>query len=77
MWLALWGLLIGGVVLTAFFTSLGGVNPADVIPVMVAAGVVCLLWLLRSARIELELRSRAGDPQLRSDFQRARERRGF
>lgn len=76
-WLVIWGLLIGGVVLTGFFTSLGGVNPADVLPVMVTAAAISVFWLLRSVRIEHELNSRAGDPQLRSDFNRARERRGF
>lgn len=76
-WLIIWGLMIGAVVLTGFFTSLGGVNPADVLPVMASAVAICLLWLVRSMRIEHELGSRAGDPQLRSDFNHARERRGF
>ena len=76
-WLAIWGLMIGAVVLTGFFTSLGGVNPADVGPVMAVVGAISLMWLVRSVRIEHELSSRAGDPQLRSEFNRARERRGF
>lgn len=74
---AAWGLAIGLVVLDVFFSVIAGISPLEVLGVTVAAAVVCVLWLLRSVRLEFELRSRAGDPQLRADHNRARERRGF
>ena len=74
---ALWGLAIGLVTLDVFFSVLAGISPREVAGVTVACGVISLLWLARSVRIEFELRSRAGDPQLRADHNRARERRGF
>lgn len=73
----LWGLAVGAVVLDVFFSAVAGISPLEVLGVTIAATLICLLWLVRSARIELELRSRAGDPQLRAEFNRARERRGF
>lgn len=75
--LAIWGLAVGGVLVAAFFIVVAEVSPRDVAAVTAAAGVICLLWLLRSVRLEFELRSRAGDPQLRAEYNRARERRGF
>lgn len=74
---ALWGLAIGAVVLDVFFSVLAGVSPLEIVGVTLAMSVICVLWLVRSMRIAFELRSRAGDPQLRADFNRARERRGF
>ena len=74
---AIWGLAIGAVVLDLFFSVIAGVSPLEVAGLTVAVSVVCVLWLLRSMRLEFELRSRAGDPQLRAEHNRARERRGF
>lgn len=74
---AIWGLAIGAVVLDLFFSVLAGVSPLEVAGVTIAVSVICLLWLVRSVRLEFELRSRAGDPQLRAEHNRARERRGF
>jgi hypothetical protein len=73
----LWGVAIGAVILDVFFSAIAGISPLEIMGVTVAASVICLLWLVRSMRIEFELRSRGGDPQLRADFNRARERRGF
>jgi membrane protein implicated in regulation of membrane protease activity len=75
--LVIWGLAIGGVVLDVFFSVLAGISPLQILGVTVAVLVICVLWLVRSLRIEFELRSRAGDPQLRADHNRLRERRGF
>ena len=72
-----WGLAVGAVVLDVFFSAVAGISPLEVLGVTVAVSIICMLWLVRSMRIEFELRSRAGDPQLRAEFNRARERRGF
>ena len=74
---ALWGLAIGLVVLDVFFSVLAGIAAVEVAGVTAVAVLICVLWLVRSVRIEFELRSRAGDPQLRASHNRARERRGF
>ena len=74
---AIWGLAIGVVVLDVFFSVLAGISPLEIAGVTIAVSAICVLWLLRSVRLEFELRSRAGDPQLRADHNRARERRGF
>ena len=74
---AIWGLAIGVVVLDVFFSVLAGISPLEVAGLTVAVSAICVLWLLRSVRLEFELRSRAGDPQLRAEHNRARERRGF
>ena len=74
---AIWGLAIGVVVLDVFFSVLAGISPLEVAGLTFAVSAICVLWLLRSVRLEFELRSRAGDPQLRAEHNRARERRGF
>ena len=74
---SIWGLAIGAVVLDVFFSVLAGISPLEVIGVTIAVSAICVMWLLRSVRLEFELRSRAGDPQLRAEHNRARERRGF
>ena len=73
----IWGLAIGVVVLDVFFSVLAGISPLEIAGVTAAVSAICVMWLLRSVRLEFELRSRAGDPQLRAEHNRARERRGF
>ncbi len=73
----IWGLAIGAVVLDLFFSVVAGVSPLEIAGVTIAISAICVLWLVRSVRLEFELRSRAGDPQLRAEHNRARERRGF
>lgn len=73
----LWGLAVGALVLDIFFSAIAGISPLEIAGVTVAVTVVAILWAIRSARIEFELRSRGGDPQLRADHNRMRERRGF
>ena len=75
--IGIWGLAIGAVVLDVFFSVIAGVSPREVAGVTVAISAICVMWLVRSVRLEFELRSRAGDPQLRAEHNRARERRGF
>ena len=73
----IWGLAIGAVVLDVFFSVIAGISPLEIAGVTVAVSAICVVWLVRSMRLEFELRSRAGDPQLRAEHNRARERRGF
>lgn len=73
----LWGLAIGSVVLDVFFSAIAGISPLEVGAVTAVMGGICLLWFARSARIEFELKSRGGNPQLRAEHNRLRERRGF
>ncbi len=73
----LWGLAIGAVALDLFFSVIAGISPLEIAGVTVAVSAICVMWLVRSVRLEFELRSRAGNPQLRAEHNRARERRGF
>ena len=74
---AIWGLAIGAVVLDLFFSVIAGISPLEIAGVTLAVSAICVMWLVRSVRLEFELRSRAGDPDLRAEYNRARERRGF
>lgn len=75
--LALWLLALSAVVLYVFFVGLAGVSPLRLLGVTGIVAALGILFTLRSMRLAHELRSREGDPQLRIDQQRARERRGF
>lgn len=77
--LVLWMLALSAVILyVGVFVVLAGKAPFEVQPeVTIAVVVLGVLFTLRSLRIGRELRDRAGDPQLRADYNRARERRGF
>ena len=75
--LSLWLLALGAIVLYGFFFGLAGVSPRDVAGVTVVVAVLAVLFTLRNLRVDYQLRSRAGNPQLRADRNRVRERRGF
>lgn len=76
--LVLWMLALSAVILYVGVFGLAGKMPFEVQPeVTIAVVVLGALFTLRSLRIGRELRDRAGDPQLRADYNRARERRGF
>jgi len=77
VWFVVWGLAVGALALDVFFSAVAGISPLEIGGVTAAVAVIAVLWLVRSARLELELRSRGGDPQLRADYNRMRERRGF
>jgi len=72
-----WLLALGAVVLYVFFFGLAGVSPRDVTRVTVVVVVLAVLYTLRNLRLAYELRHRAGNPQMREEYNRARERRGF
>ena len=75
--LVLWLLALSSVILYLFFVGLAGVKPGDVALVTTIVGVLGLLYAVRTLRLAHELGDRAGDPELRADRNRARERRGF
>ena len=77
LFLTLWLLALSTVILYVFFVGIAGVAPGDVAAVTVVVTVLGSLYALRSLRLSHELGHRAGDPQLRADRNRARERRGF
>ena len=70
-------LATGAVVLYVMFTVVAGVSPAEAAVASAACAAVAALLILRSARLDYELRSQGGDPQLRLSRNRQRERRGF
>jgi hypothetical protein len=70
-------LATGAVVLYVTFTALAGISPRDAAVASTTIAVVAALLAVRALRLEYELRSQGGDPQLRSAYNRQRERRGF
>jgi hypothetical protein len=76
-WYVLSLLATGAVVLYVVFTALAGIAPADAaVASSVTAGLAAVLCV-RAVRLDYELRSQGGDPQLREAYNRQRERRGF
>ena len=73
----LWALAMGAIVLYVFFTTLSHISPAEVAGLSIVIGVLAVFWFIRATRIDMELRDRAGDPVLRGERNRMRERRGF
>jgi hypothetical protein len=67
----------GAVVLYVVFTTLAGISPADAAAATGVIAVIAALLVVRAVRLDYELRSQGGDPQLRDAYNRQRERRGF
>jgi hypothetical protein len=67
----------GAVVLYVVFTTLAGISPADAAVASAVIAALAALLVVRAVRLDYELRSRGGDPQLRGAYNRQRERRGF
>ena len=67
----------GAVVLYVAFTALAGISPRDAAAATTVVAVIAALLAVRALRLDYELRSQGGDPQLRSAYNRQRERRGF
>jgi hypothetical protein len=72
-----WLLALSAVLLYVFFVGLAGVAPGDIAIVTGVVALLALLYAIRTLRLAHELGDRAGDPELRADRNRARERRGF
>jgi hypothetical protein len=67
----------GAVVLYVAFTALAGISPARAATATGVIAVIAALLVVRALRLDYELRSQGGDPQLREAYNRQRERRGF
>jgi hypothetical protein len=70
-------LAMGAVVLYAVFSLVAGVSPAEAASASAVIAVLAGLLAARYLRLDYELRSQAGDPELRTLRNRQRERRGF
>lgn len=75
--LSLWAFALGMVVLFVFFTLVAEISPRQVGAVTAAMAAVAILFTIRTLRVAGELRDRGGDPSVRDEYNRARERRGF
>lgn len=73
----LWLVVIGAIVMYAFFVTVASVPPAQVAGVTIAIVGLTVLFVIRSIRVASELADRGGNPALRRARNRARERRGF
>jgi hypothetical protein len=70
--LALWA-----VVLYVFFAIVATIPPAKTAGLAVVTTLLAVLLVLRGLRIAAELGNRGGDPRIRRELNRQRERRGF
>jgi len=75
--LSLWVVVIGAVVLYVFFASLASIAPADIAAVSSVIAALALVFTVRNMRVAGELADPGGDPSLRRDRNKTRERRGF
>jgi hypothetical protein len=75
--LPIWLGVLGVIVMYVFFVVVASVPPAQVAAVTIVVAVLVLLFLIRSVRVAGELANRGGNPSLRRELNRARERRGF
>lgn len=75
--LSFWIAVTGMVVLYGFFIVLATVSPGQVAAVTAVVVALAALVTVRNLRLASELADRGGDPHLRRDLNRIRERRGF
>jgi hypothetical protein len=73
----LWLSVLGVIVMYVFFVVVASVPPAQVAAVTIAVAVLAVLFAIRSVRVASELSDRGGNPAVRRELNRARERRGF
>jgi hypothetical protein len=67
----------GAVVLFCAFSMLASISPADAAVASIVIAALAALLSVRALRLDYELRSQGGDPELRTAYNRQRERRGF
>ena len=77
VWHVLSMVATGAVVLFVGFSALAQVSPAEAAGISAGVGVLAVVLALRALRLDYEIRSRSGDPDLRLARNRRRERRGF
>jgi hypothetical protein len=75
--LPVWLCVLGAIVMYVFFVAVASIPPAQVASVTVVVAVLTVLFFIRSMRVASELADRGGNPALRRELNRARERRGF
>jgi heme exporter protein D len=71
-----WVVLIGVVVLFAFFAALGMFSPAEVVWLSVAVAALAIIFVIRSLLMRRHL-GRHGNQELFRSLNTLRERRGF
>jgi hypothetical protein len=72
-----WLVVLGAIVMYAFFVVVAGIPPAQVAAVTIVVAILTVLFFIRSVRVASELADRGGNPAIRRALNRARERRGF
>ena len=75
--LSFWIVVIGIVVLYGFFIVVATISPGQVAAVTLVVAALAAVFTLRNLRLAAELADRGGDPLLRRDLNKIRERRGF
>lgn len=75
--LSFWVIVIGTVVLYCFFVIVATISPGEVAAATALVAALAAIFTLRNLRLAAQLADRGGDPQLRRDLNRIRERRGF
>jgi hypothetical protein len=73
----LWLGVLGVIVMYVFFVVIASIPLAQVAALTIAVAVLTVLFVIRSLRVASELSNRGGNPALRRELNRARERRGF
>ena len=75
--LSFWVAVVGAVVLYGFFVLLSTVSPGQIAAVTAVVVGLGAIFTLRSLHVAARLAAHGGDPQLRRERNRTRERRGF
>ena len=75
--LSLWVCAVWAIVLYVFFVTLATIPPAKVAGLTIVMVILAALVTIRSLRLASELADRGGDPRIRRELNKQRERRGF
>jgi hypothetical protein len=75
--LSLWLCAVWAIVLYVFFVTLATIPPAEVGGLTIVMVILAALVTIRSLRLASELADRGGDPRIRRELNKQRERRGF
>jgi hypothetical protein len=74
---SLWLCAVWAIVLYVFFVTVATISPANVAGLTVVMTILGVLVTIRSLRLASELAHRGGDPRIRRELNKQRERRGF
>jgi hypothetical protein len=72
-----WITVTGIVVMYGFFVTLATISPGEVATATAVVVFLATVLTMRNLRVASELADHGGDPHLRRDRNRIRERRGF